>query len=106
MRAIEQELGITPFLLAKWVQEFRQARPAPLPASCAGTRHGSGVADGGSPASALPPCSRVLREGLRDAAPAENSRRFTINRRQPISCTHLGGEGHATGRKAIYRGLY
>lgn len=24
MRAIERELGITPYLLAKWVQQFRQ----------------------------------------------------------------------------------
>jgi transposase len=31
MRAIEQELGITPFLLAKWVQEFRQGETRAFP---------------------------------------------------------------------------
>ena len=31
MRAIEQELGITPYLLAKWVQEFRQGETRAFP---------------------------------------------------------------------------
>ncbi len=31
MRAIEQELGITPYLLAKWVQEFRQGQAKAFP---------------------------------------------------------------------------
>lgn len=31
MRAIEQELGITPFLLAKWVAEFRQGEERAFP---------------------------------------------------------------------------
>jgi transposase len=31
MRAIEQELGITPFLLAKWVQEYRQGEARAFP---------------------------------------------------------------------------
>jgi transposase-like protein len=41
MRAIEQELGITPYLLAKWVQEFRQGDAKAFPCrrrrrSCSG----------------------------------------------------------------------
>ena len=31
MRAIEQELGITPFLLSKWVQQFRTQEAAAFP---------------------------------------------------------------------------
>ena len=31
MRAIEGELGITPYLLAKWVQEFRQGETKAFP---------------------------------------------------------------------------
>jgi transposase len=31
MRAIESELGITPYLLAKWVQEFRQGETRAFP---------------------------------------------------------------------------
>src|SRR5215471_15239289 len=31
MRAIEQELGITPFLLAKWVQQYRSQEAAAFP---------------------------------------------------------------------------
>ena len=31
MRAIEQELGVTPYLLAKWVQEFRQGETRAFP---------------------------------------------------------------------------
>src|ERR1700690_105816 len=31
MRAIEQELGVTPYLLAKWVQEYRQGEPRAFP---------------------------------------------------------------------------
>lgn len=31
MRAIEQELGITPYLLAKWVQEFRHGETRAFP---------------------------------------------------------------------------
>jgi transposase len=31
MRAIEQELGITPFLLAKWVQQVRQKETQAFP---------------------------------------------------------------------------
>ena len=31
MRAIERELGITPFLLAKWVQEYRQGETKAFP---------------------------------------------------------------------------
>ena len=31
MRAIEQELGITPYLLAKWVQEFRRGEAGAFP---------------------------------------------------------------------------
>ncbi len=31
LRAIEQELGITPYLLAKWVQEFRQGETQAFP---------------------------------------------------------------------------
>lgn len=31
MRAIESELGITPFLLAKWVQEFRRDETQAFP---------------------------------------------------------------------------
>ena len=31
MRAIEQELGITPFLLAKWVQQFREKEAGAFP---------------------------------------------------------------------------
>jgi transposase len=31
MRAIEQELGITPYLLAKWVQEYQQGETRAFP---------------------------------------------------------------------------
>lgn len=31
MRAVESELGITPYLLAKWVQEFRQGETDAFP---------------------------------------------------------------------------
>lgn len=31
MREIEQELGITPYLLSKWVQQFRQQETAAFP---------------------------------------------------------------------------
>ena len=31
MRVIEQELGITPFLLSKWVQQFRTQEAAAFP---------------------------------------------------------------------------
>ena len=31
MRAIERELGITPFLLSKWVQQFRTQEAAAFP---------------------------------------------------------------------------
>lgn len=31
MRAIEQELGITPFLLAKWVQQYRAQEASAFP---------------------------------------------------------------------------
>ncbi len=31
MRVIEQELGITPYLLAKWVQEFRRGEASAFP---------------------------------------------------------------------------
>ena len=31
MRAIERELGITPYLLAKWVQQFRQGEAEAFP---------------------------------------------------------------------------
>ena len=31
MRAIEQELGITPYLLAKWVQEYRRSEAKAFP---------------------------------------------------------------------------
>ena len=31
MRAIEQELGVTPYLLAKWVQEYRQGETRAFP---------------------------------------------------------------------------
>jgi transposase len=31
MRVIEQELGITPFLLSKWVQQFRIPEAAAFP---------------------------------------------------------------------------
>ena len=31
MRVIEQELGITPFLLSKWVQQFREREAAAFP---------------------------------------------------------------------------
>ena len=31
MRVIEQELGITPYLLPKWVQQFRQKEMAAFP---------------------------------------------------------------------------
>ena len=31
MRAIEQELGITPYLLSKWVQQFREQEAGAFP---------------------------------------------------------------------------
>ncbi len=31
MRVIEQELGITPYLLSKWVQQFREQKAASFP---------------------------------------------------------------------------
>jgi transposase len=31
MRTIEQELGITPYLLSKWVQQFRERETAAFP---------------------------------------------------------------------------
>ncbi len=31
MRTIEQELGITPYLLSKWVQQFREQEAAAFP---------------------------------------------------------------------------
>ena len=31
MRVIEQELGITPYLLSKWVQQFREQEAAAFP---------------------------------------------------------------------------
>ncbi len=31
MRALEQELGITPYLLSKWVQQFREQKAAAFP---------------------------------------------------------------------------
>jgi transposase len=31
MRAIEQELGVTPYLLSKWVQQFRAGETAAFP---------------------------------------------------------------------------
>lgn len=31
MRAIEQELGITPYLLSKWVQQFREKETGAFP---------------------------------------------------------------------------
>ena len=31
MRAIEQELGITPYLLSKWVQQFREQEAGVFP---------------------------------------------------------------------------